>query len=245
MEDAEYRRMFAYEDAHWWFRGKRAVLAALIERFAPRRPQPRCLDVGCGTGANLKLLASYGRAFGTDLSPLALAFSARRGLADLTRSSVTALPYRGDTFDLVTLLDVLYHQRVGDVRTALREAHRVCRSGGLLLVTDSAFEWLKGPHDVAVHAARRFRRDELAAEIEASGFTVLKRSYVNTLLFPVALGVRLLERLRFGTQAHSSLSLPPRPVNETLAALYGLEARWLGRASLPFGLSVLMAGRKP
>src|SRR5262245_6322344 len=245
MEDAEYHRMFAYEDAHWWFRGKRAVLAAMIVRWAPRRPDVRCLDVGCGTGRNLQLLASYGRAFGTDLSPLALDFTRRRGASDVTRSSATALPYRDDTFDVVTLLDVLYHQQVGDVAGSLREAHRVCRPGGLLLVTDSAFEWLKGPHDVAVHAARRFRREELAATIAESGFTVVKRSYMNALLFPIALAVRFAERRRFGSTAHSSLDLPSRPVNAALAAIYGLEARLLRHTSLPFGLSVLLAARKP
>jgi len=78
MDEIEYRKMFEVEDTHWWFRGKRAVVGGLIARFAPADGRRRALDVGCGTGANLGLLAGYGDAFGIDLHPLALELSRRR-----------------------------------------------------------------------------------------------------------------------------------------------------------------------
>ena len=245
MEDAEYRKMFEYEDGHWWFRGKRAIVGRLLDRFAPARAGLRSLDVGCGTGANLRLLARHGEAYGLDDSPLALALCRRRGLRELARGSAASLPYRTGTFDVVTMLDVLYHRRVADVGQTLREAYRVCRPGGVLIITDSAFEALRSPHDVAYHAARRFRRGEVARAVEDGGFRVLKSSYMNALLFPIAVAVRAVERRRFGDRtAHSSLTRPLPVINRGLEAIYGLEARILARASLPFGLSVLVVGRK-
>src|SRR5438093_1167564 len=87
--------MFAYEDTHWWFRGKRSVVASMLERFSPAQPGRRALDVGCGTGANLELLARYGEAHGIDVSPLALGvrLAERRRFGDgQARSSLRRPP---------------------------------------------------------------------------------------------------------------------------------------------------------
>jgi SAM-dependent methyltransferase len=245
VEDSEYQKMFAFEDRHWWFRGKRSVLERMIRRFAPERDRLRSLDVGCGTGATLSLLERFGEAYGVDLQPLALAYCRQRGLTRLVRGSALRLPYAEAHFDLVTLLDVLYHRRVQDVTDALREAHRVCKPSGLLVVTDSAFESLRGPHDAAVHGARRFRRAEMARLVEQSGFSVLKASYTNTLLFPLSAPLRLAARVASrGSDGGSSLGPPPRFLNALVTAIVRLEAALLSRANLPFGLSVLVVARR-
>ena len=44
-----YRELYELEDRHWWFRGRRAVIWALLRRADPP-PSPRVLDAGCGTG---------------------------------------------------------------------------------------------------------------------------------------------------------------------------------------------------
>jgi len=238
--------MFAYEDRHWWFRGKRALVERMVRRFAPPEGRMRSLDVGCGTGATLGLLARFGEAHGADLQPLALDCCRQRGLTALVRASALRLPYSDARFDLVTLLDVLYHRRVGDVAGALREACRVCKPGGLLVVTDSAFESLKGPHDVAVHAARRFRRDELVREVEASGFAVVRASYTNALFFPLTGLLRFAQRIMHREpHAGSSLGPPPPLVNGLLAVVAQLEAMLLDHATFPLGLSVMVVARRP
>ena len=66
----------------------------------------------------------------------------------------------------------------------LRECHRVLRPGGLLLVTDSAFKWLRSAHDEAVHGARRYTRRELVDRVRAAGFTPVLASYAYCLVFP-------------------------------------------------------------
>src|SRR5437868_15219405 len=71
----EYRVMFEIEDDYWWYRGLRKLIRALLAQYAPESSsRPMILDVGCGTGANLKLLQSYGNAIGIDISEQALGF---------------------------------------------------------------------------------------------------------------------------------------------------------------------------
>jgi len=246
MEPDEYRRMFDAEAMHWWFQGKRAIVERLIARFAEARPAGRVLDVGCGTGATLQMLAGYGDAHGVDVEPLALRLCRRRGLHRLAAASAEHLPFRAEQFDVITVLDVLYHRRIDHMAAALREARRVCRPGGLLVVTDCAYAWLRSRHDAAVHGARRFRRADLEAAIAESGFEVLMASYMNTILFPLAAAARLVDRARHGTSTpQSSLGSEQPRANRVLAGIYRLEARLLGRVRFPFGLSVVVVGRRP
>src|SRR2546430_11297777 len=77
----EYRVMFQIEDDYWWYRGLRVLLKNLLAQYLPGNiSRPMILDVGCGTGANLKLLQSYGNAFGVDISEQAIGFCRTRGI---------------------------------------------------------------------------------------------------------------------------------------------------------------------
>ena len=92
------------------------------------------LDVGCGTGFQLRRLATRGfRVFGTDPA-LAMARAAMAGAA---RCVVIAdgeeLPVRDGSVDIALCVEVLRYLR--DPRPILREAHRVLRPGGVLMLT--------------------------------------------------------------------------------------------------------------
>ncbi len=89
------------------------------------------LDVGCGTGAFLRRLATPGRAAplaGIDSSPAAVAALDEVPGVEARLGDATALPWPGGTFDVVTARHMLYH--VGDPVAAIREARRVLRPGG-------------------------------------------------------------------------------------------------------------------
>ncbi len=246
MEREEYARMYALEDDYWWFVGKRRIAEALIHQCVAPIRDLHVLDVGCGTGGFLNhLRGRLDMAFGMDLSEVALRFAHQRRLDRLTQASAETLPYRDDAFDLVTALDLLYHRWVTDDVAALRECWRVMRPGGWLLLTDSAFQFLYGEHDLRFGGQRRYTTGDLRTRVEAAGFTIHKLSYANTLFFPAVAAVRLWSRA-FGTHGAGDFVLRPLPgwLNGLLTNLYTLEARGLSWLSYPFGASVVCLARK-
>jgi SAM-dependent methyltransferase len=99
------------------------------------------LDIGCGVGAFLRLVAARGaRPFGIDASEGLIEFARTRiPEADLRVGDMEALPYEDDTFDLVTGFNSFFF--ANDMVAALREAGRVAKPGAQVVIQ----VW--GPHE--------------------------------------------------------------------------------------------------
>jgi SAM-dependent methyltransferase len=237
MDDAAIDEMSAFEDHHWWFVGKRLLVAALLgERLD--RPGLRILDVGCGTGGVLAHLGARVATVGVDRSVQALGHSRRRGVAAVACADMDRLPFGPARFDLVLLLDVIEH--FADDAAVLRAVRPLLRPGGAVLVSVPAFQALFGEHDVALRHFRRYSPGGLRRALEAGGFTVRRLTYTNVAALPPAALVRgLLPRLGLRRRAGTDLYEHAPWVNRVLIGLYRLEAaalRVLPR--LPPGLSV-------
>ena len=104
-------------------------------------PGQRVLDIGCGVGVFLRLVADRGaQPFGVDASESLIA-AARERLphADLRVGDMESLPYEDDTFDLVTGFSSFFF--ANDMVAALREAGRVAKPGAPVVIQ----VW--GPHE--------------------------------------------------------------------------------------------------
>lgn len=154
-----------------------AVEKAMREAVGAR-PFDSLLDLGTGTGRLLELFAPlYARAVGIDASADMLAVARanldRAGVANaqVRLGDIHNLPFQRDSFDVVTIHQVLHY--LDDPERAVAEAARVLRPGGRLLVVDFA------PHDLEFlrerHAHRRlgFAREPMLQWIEAPGLALV------------------------------------------------------------------------
>jgi ubiquinone/menaquinone biosynthesis C-methylase UbiE len=116
----------------------RAKIDAMVDRLFGELPQGAAiLDVGCGTGEHLKRALGHGlKPSGVEPAPAMLA-AARRGVPDarIEDGVATRLPFADSRFDAVIMIEVLRYLDRSDIEVALREARRVLRPGGKLLVT--------------------------------------------------------------------------------------------------------------
>lgn len=242
MKEHTYPIMFRVEQSHWWYTGRRKILADFVEKICRQVTdrRPKILDVGCGTGANLLMLSKYGDAEGVDISEDALAFCRERGLDKVRLGAGEKLPYADGTFDLVTAFDVVEH--MDDDLAGLREMRRVLRPGGRALLFVPTFMFLWGLQDDVSNHRRRYRLPELRRVLEQAGFEIERTSYANITFFLPILFVRKLMRLT-GIKTESENSINVSALNGVLGRVLGAESWILQRMNLPFGVSGLCVAR--
>jgi SAM-dependent methyltransferase len=239
LRESAYRDHFEVEDRHWWYRGRWAVVEALLARAQPP-PEPRILDAGCGTGGNLRKFAKLGVATGVEPSAEAIEFCRERGLERVHQAGLEALPFDDCSFDLIAATDVIEH--VAAEQQALRELHRVAAPGATLLLTVPAYEWLWSEEDVNLHHQRRYTRGRLRKAVAAAGWEPFFSTYFNSLLLPP---IALAKKLRRSADGSADLDRTPAALDGPLSVPMRWEAHLVRLGvPLPAGVSVGIVCRR-
>ena len=238
MEAHHYPILFEVEEKHWWYVGRRRIIASLMERItgALNKSNPKILDVGCGTGGNLKMLAAYGQAEGVDISQDAVDFCHERGLDSVKLGAAEQLPYEDNSFDVITSLDVIEH--LDDDVEGLREIKRVLRPDGRVLLFVPAFMFLWGVQDDVSNHRRRYTLPSLIKAVKDAGFTVEWASYANFSFFMPVLAVRSVMRW-LGLRADTEYGINISPLNGVFSQLFAAERYVFKKGKLPFGVSAI------
>jgi SAM-dependent methyltransferase len=247
MNPAEFANIRAVEQNFWWYRGMRRILFGMLDPFMRNRPIRRALEAGCGTGYLSHLLQ---RERGWPIVPLDLSGEGLRharqfGVELPVQADIMSLPFATGSFDLVLSLDVLVHLPRGEERTAIREMARVAAPGGLIVLRTSALDILRSRHSEFIFERQRFTRRRLMDVLAAAGIRVLRCTYANTILLPIAIAkFRLWEPL-----SRAPLGSGVEPVSGWLDRfLYtplAMEAAWLGSGrNFPLGQSLVAIGEK-
>ena len=236
MDRVVYDRMAAHDSTHWWYRARRDILADYLSRFADLPADARILEIGCGTGHNLPMLASFGEVDAIEIDPAARDIAAQRLDKPVGAAPLPVLPGvpRGH-YHLIAVLDVVEH--IEDDVAALRAMAACLAPGGKILITVPAHRWMWSAHDVVNHHHRRYSKATLKAAIAAAGLRPRKLGYFNSLLFPLAAGARLAGRTM--GRDDSDDSPPPRPLNSLFERIFRLERHLVGRVPMLPGVSII------
>jgi ubiquinone/menaquinone biosynthesis C-methylase UbiE len=247
MNPAEFANIAKSEQHFWWYRGMREILFGMLDPLVAARPMQRVLDAGCGTGYFAKLveqrydIPTYAIDFGRD----GVELGRRMGLRRLAQCDVRALPFRDESFDLVLSMDVVAHFPRGGEAPAFREMARVLSRRGVMAIRVSALDILHSRHSQFAHERQRFTRRRIIEATEAAGLRVLRCTYANTLLAPVAFAkFRIWEPL---TRQPPTSGVEPVAawMDHALHGALAIEAT-LTRAgwNLPIGQSLVLLAEK-
>ena len=236
MDRRVYDRMAEHDSTHWWYRARRDILADYLTREGNLPEHAQILEIGCGTGHNLPMLARFGEVDAIEIDPAAGTIAGERlgkpvGTAPLP--GLAGVP-RGH-YDLIAVLDVVEH--IEDDVAALGAMRDRLAPGGKILITVPAHQWLWSAHDVVNHHHRRYSKATLTKAIEAAGLRPRKLGYFNSLLFPLAAGARIAGRLT--GRDDSDDSPPPRVVNSLFETIFRWERHMVGRMPMPLGVSIV------
>ena len=112
-------------------------LVRLIRRFTAGRAIARALDLGCGSGRHIPLLAESGARMvvGTDASHKATLCASRYQQAYLMQCDNRRLPFKSESIDIVVAWGSLHYGTRKDLETALDEIRRVLVPDGILFAT--------------------------------------------------------------------------------------------------------------
>jgi SAM-dependent methyltransferase len=239
------RRYEVLDEWHWWFRGRRRVLEAVLDRELPRGVARSILSVGCGPIRRVEWLRRYaGDGHITGLDAEQEHASALPARTSFVLGSGEALPFADGTIDLVVAADVLEHIR--DDRAAMAEIVRVLRPGGLIVITVPALPSLWGGQDIVSHHFRRYTKRTLRELLQAGRLPGARVQYFNTFLFPAVAATRWLRRASGRVEETRSDfdGSAPGLTNELLAGVFGAERALVNWCSMPIGVSLLAVARK-
>jgi ubiquinone/menaquinone biosynthesis C-methylase UbiE len=237
------------EKVHWWWAGRRRLVKLLLSKF---KPYPKnILDVGCGTGETLSFLRDIfpkSSLYGVDCSPKAVAFSKARLHKKIFKASALKLPFSSNSFDAILFLDVLEH--ISEHEKALREAKRVLKPHGIVIITSPAIKLIWSEHDSKQGHKRRYSKADVFDLANTSGMKIKYLNYFNFVFSPPIMAIRLLSRFkmfRFLVRYNYGLNYDVARLsiaNTLLTKLISTEVKLANKISYPFGISIISVFEK-
>ena len=255
MKQRLYSQLAEIEDIHWAFVHRRNLVEGLLSKLNINKFS-KGLDIGCGTGGNLKFLKKYCCSVtGLDISEVALDFARIKGKdCNLVRGDANYLAniFSPKSFGLISIFNVLYHEWIKDDLSVLMQCNKVLIPGGILVVTESAFNFLNRNHDCQAMGKRRYKLSLFRKMLSDSGFTVLSATYYNALSFVPALILAFLNII-IPNQENSvsendyvkELQIPMNNINNLVSFLMNIERKLIKiLPKLPMGVTLLCIARK-
>lgn len=144
----------------------------------------RCLDIGCGGGANVKKLlvkTPYGKVIGIDYSEVSVIKSSKINKAEIEnkhceilQGNVMKLPFRKETFDIITAFETIYFWP--DISGAFKQVYRVLKNTGTFMICNESNgenpkeeKWTK-----MIQGMKIYNSEQVKKSLKGAGFTDIK-----------------------------------------------------------------------
>lgn len=254
MNPGMYFQFAEIEDKHWWFISRKYLIENILKKLDISHFK-NILDLGCGVGGNMRFLSNYcEKISGLDCSEIAIKL-AKEKWPDFNfivgnANQLTAL-YPKNTFNLVTLFNVMYHQWILNDKDLLCQIHDVLQPGGYLLLTEPAFMHLWRRHDEQDMGKHRYQMSEMKKLLSESGYKVVFKTYFNIVSYLPALLLAMHYKLRINRKIDdakngvSEIELPNDFLNNLLISLMKMETYFIkSLGSIPIGVSLLCLAQK-
>jgi SAM-dependent methyltransferase len=240
MDRATYGRMAEIQDRHWWYEGRRRILRSLIARLGFKEGA-RILEVGCGPGANLKMLTEFGTVTGVEPDDFSVGHARVVSGCRVEKGTLPDSLGVSGPFDLVCAFDVIEH--VEEDLQSLQALRRVMEEDGYALFTVPAYRFLWSHHDVVNHHKRRYTKGRFARLLRQAGYEIGYISYYNTALLPAVIATRFLKKLLRIKDKPDEVLPGQSFLNTALCRIFSSERFLLGHVALPAGISIVAVCR--
>lgn len=232
-----YDRLVRVEENSFWFSHRNRIIEYLVGRFFSNAQS--FFEIGCGTGFVLNAIANrypWMSLTGADVLVKGLKYARERvPHAEFLQMDAVSMPFDSE-FDLIGVFDVLEH--IDDALQALKAMNKAIKPGGGLLLTVPQHRWLWSKWDEAAGHQRRYSRKQLLSELRDAGFEVLSVTSIVTLLLPLMIVSRLVNRRKKEDDGKTQVGLRlPGWLNVALSAVCRIEGK-----AIKWGLSFPWGG---
>lgn len=250
MDKNYFKEYYNLEREHWWFKARAKILSNLIFKSLNDQDKKKLniLNIGAATGKTSELLSEFGIVTSLEYDKECCDFANELLGLNIINGSILELPFRDEEFDLVCALDVIEH--VQDDTLGVSEMKRVCKSGGVIVVTVPAFMFLWSNHDLVNHHFRRYTMPQLKELFKKVNLKPILATYFNTILFLPILAFRLISKLipdrliRQGAGSDATFHNNNSISSRILYQIFKSELALLKLFKLPFGVSIFISSKK-
>ena len=188
-------------------------------------------------GINLCLLKKFGKVSAIEKDEFAREYAFKVTGVNVKPGSLPSnINFKTSEFDLICMFDVLEH--IENDEKALNSLKPLLKSGGKLIITVPAYQWLFGKHDKIHHHYRRYSKQLLISVASAEKYNIEFVTYFNFFLFPLAVISKVLDKFIKSRKSLGS-DQPNSLVNFLFYKIFSLERRMLPHLKFPFGTSLM------
>lgn len=244
MEAIHFDLHKSFKSDFWYVQCRQDLINKLLKKHLAKnklkKSSTKLLDVGCGTGMNYKALKNFGTVYNLDIDKIAVDVYKKKGIKNVFLGDAQNMRmFKPSQFDVLCAIELIEHLPKDTL--FLKEAHRVLKKGGFLLLTAPAFKSLWSEDDKLSHHYRRYNIKNLD-EMLSKKFRINLLSYRYFFVFPfsVLLFMVMWFKRVFTGKSKSSLAFTPRFLNSILKAIMRFENTLISKnIKLPLGVGIV------